>query len=1030
MNQKRITNQILEQKNFTLNSTLNYLFNISNMKKLFSYLLISSMVVLSSCTNYDDQFDDLNSQINSLKSQIEGFSSLSSGLTALQGTVSSLQSAVAALPKTATPATDISGLEASVAELQTQLASASTSAEVTALTAQLTAAQTALANAIAANATAAETNATAIAGNATAIANLLTELETLATSLAGIKTDLAAADTSAEVAALTTALATAQADLTALLEQNQIYSTKLSIKSKAELDFAVALGDKITIVNEEVDIEQKKDMDAAVLQTVMNRIKTVVKDVTFKSTETGITTTPSFDNLTSAANVTLTQKADVSLPALVSTGNLTITDDNKITSVSAPKLEVITGLGVTSHNKVASYSMPALKRFPSGNFTLTVDSGTVDFSALITTEDTVLAAERADTIEIDGATVVKAPLIVSGKLLMDNVLEPNFPVWKGTADSKFDRAKKVVLPSMTGAFVINPNLMAPKATYFHYIGLDGDDDSTTADDKTYKFPSFTSTGNTVIETLIIGGHSTSVYVSGATDLTSFTITGGTHALTLDDNDSMSSYELGHTSTITNNSYGAISSGKLVITGNADITSITADSLDDINTLTVTGNASLETLSFAKLNSLGTDTDKTALAAGEANVNIHTNDLTASLIQLPSAVNVLPAVSGKITSASGINSIKTFIAAALAKRGTASTRVSYDNVTQVLDADGDDLAVGGNIALRTATGWSSTNVQTWGGEDSTVDLLNYVAGAAGAPAVTEKLQRSSYGLSNSGSIQTDDFIAIEPSVSGTELAKVTFDAAFKAKYGITNTFAASPDTWAPSVETELKAQLVAGGYNFDVEVKQDFGKKKKYLISLFNDGVLSETSGRAGGPVTFTFNGVTLSGTVAAATNEDFTETLANAINNAKSLSGSFNVATVTGGVEVTPEVENVVDYSSTPSFGSGFAFPYASNYFTASSQTAYMGASSTIAVVGTSESAGWRVTVINKSTSLKADLLDLAASASHTTASGTIALTELVDGTSISGTDNDLQRDWDNVVVGAPAGAAGAGTALNLTTWL
>ena len=128
MNQKRITNQILEQKDFTLNSTLNYLFNISNMKKLFSYLLISSMVVLSSCTNYDDQFDDLNTQINSLKSQIEGFSSLSSGLTALQGTVSSLQAAVNALPKTATPATDISGLEASVAALQAQLANAATSA--------------------------------------------------------------------------------------------------------------------------------------------------------------------------------------------------------------------------------------------------------------------------------------------------------------------------------------------------------------------------------------------------------------------------------------------------------------------------------------------------------------------------------------------------------------------------------------------------------------------------------------------------------------------------------------------------------------------------------------------------------------------------------------------------------------------------------------------------------------------------------------------------------------------------------------
>src|SRR5210317_447740 len=121
MNQKRITNQILNQTNFTLNSTLNYLFNISNMKKLFSYLLISSMVVLSSCTNYDDQFDDLNAQINTLKSQIEGFSSLSSGLTALQGTVASLQTAIANIP--VTPATDVSGLAtaANLAALDTAL---------------------------------------------------------------------------------------------------------------------------------------------------------------------------------------------------------------------------------------------------------------------------------------------------------------------------------------------------------------------------------------------------------------------------------------------------------------------------------------------------------------------------------------------------------------------------------------------------------------------------------------------------------------------------------------------------------------------------------------------------------------------------------------------------------------------------------------------------------------------------------------------------------------------------------------------
>ena len=210
MNQKRITNQILEQKDFTLNSTLNYLFNISNMKKLFSYLLISSMVVLSSCTNYDDQFDDLNNQINSLKSQIEGFSSLSTGLTALQGTVSSLQAAVNALPKTQTPATDISGLEASVAALQAQLANAATSAQVAAITADLAATQAALQATIASNAT----DLTALEAAVAALEN--TDTSALEAAVAELKTALASAATSAEITALETSIAAAQTAIDAL----------------------------------------------------------------------------------------------------------------------------------------------------------------------------------------------------------------------------------------------------------------------------------------------------------------------------------------------------------------------------------------------------------------------------------------------------------------------------------------------------------------------------------------------------------------------------------------------------------------------------------------------------------------------------------------------------------------------------------------------------------------------------------------------------------------------------------------------
>ena len=186
------------------------------------------MVVLSSCTNYDDQFDDLNTQINTLKSQIEGFSSLSSGLTALQGTVASLQTAIANIP--VTPATDISGLESTQA----------------ALTASLTA---------------------------------------LAADVKALQDTLATAATAAEVAALQTALTAAQSDLTELLSQNNIYSTDVAITNNSTLDFANALGDKVFIVNGKVEITQTKDMDATKLATVMARFNTVTGLVKFTSTE-------------------------------------------------------------------------------------------------------------------------------------------------------------------------------------------------------------------------------------------------------------------------------------------------------------------------------------------------------------------------------------------------------------------------------------------------------------------------------------------------------------------------------------------------------------------------------------------------------------------------------------------------------------------------------------------------------------------------------------------------------------------------
>ncbi|MDB9713539.1 hypothetical protein OAA74_02690 [Flavobacteriaceae bacterium] len=1031
MNQKTITNQILEQKNFTLNSTLNYLFNISNMKKLFSYLLISSMVVLSSCTNYDDQFDDLNSQITSLKSQIEGFSSLSSGLTALQGTVASLQSAVAQIPTTTT---DVSGLEASVAALQASLASASTSAEVSAISTELAAAQTALADAIAANGTAADTNATDIAA-------LQTSLEAVSATLAELKTALAGASTTAEVAALTTSLAAVQSDLTDLLNQNNIYSTAVEITDDATLDFADALGNKLNIVNAKVEITQTKEMDAVQLQTVMNRIKTVTGLVTFNSV-LDAATVPTFDNLTSVSGIfTINQKADVSLPKLKTASTLTITDYTKVTSVSAPMLETYSTLTTDTHAKVTNYSMPMLKRFSesdnaTGAFTLTVDGGTVDFSSVTTISTDATPIERADAITINGATIVKAPKIVSGTLTMNSVTEPNFPVWEGTSGSVFAKAKKVVLPSIKGGVSVNLNNFAPKATYFHMIGAEYND-ATSANDASL-YPTFTTTGNTTIETLILDGSIKTVTVSGATDLTSYTHTGKSHDVDFIGNTSMTSVTFGHTTTLNTGLKGvAITYGTLDVTGNTELTSVSAPELDDISVLNIHTNAELTTLSFPKLNSLGKASDGTTLVAGEANVNIYGNALSASNIQLPSLVGELPVVKGKITSTSGINALSTYIAAAVALKGTSATsKVTIDKVNSVTDKDGDDVAANSTIAApgTDAGSYSTTNTQTWLGEDKPVNIVNLDAGDAGAPKVNAAKQVSSYGMAVESSFgATDDFIVIEP--NDTELAKVTFDAAFKTKYGLTNTFVAGTiSTWAASAESELNAQLDAGSYAFDVAIANDFGKTKSYLITNTWDSAISGAAGRTGGnfgSITFTYGGKTMTQTVSEDSNEGLHEAIVRAMNlSSNTLTPSYLAATVSGGVKVTPRSEGLVDYSANPTFGTGgFNFAKAA-YSNAVSLTSYLGISGSINTTSIQDNSGWRLTVTNESYDVKADLLDLASSASHTTASPSITFTELVDGTSISGTNNALQRDWQYATKGSAAGANTNVLSVNIVSWL
>ena len=110
------------------------------MKKCLLSILAGALLIVS-CQNYDDQFDDLNSQITALASQVAGLSKVQSDLTALQGTVSSLSGSIASTVDSAL-ASGLAGINETVATLESQIDGIASSEEVAAIQSDVTAAQT------------------------------------------------------------------------------------------------------------------------------------------------------------------------------------------------------------------------------------------------------------------------------------------------------------------------------------------------------------------------------------------------------------------------------------------------------------------------------------------------------------------------------------------------------------------------------------------------------------------------------------------------------------------------------------------------------------------------------------------------------------------------------------------------------------------------------------------------------------------------------------------------------------------------
>jgi len=539
-------------------------------------------VVLSSCTNYDDQFDDLNAQINTLKSQIEGFSSLSTGLTALQGTVASLQTAINSIDIPA--ATDISGLESSLVDL--------------------------------------------------------------AADLAQLKLDLAAADTSEAIADIQAELVKVQSDLTDLLASNNVYTPDVTnglvINSAASLAVAKSLGSKLSIVNGSVTITNSTaaGLNAADLQEVLDQMVTVTGNVTY--TQSGEGPSVDFDALTSVADLTLDAEHDLSLANLSNVGVLTVENDNKVTSFSAPKLvsvekfndgtsdhkltlsratsidlsalsyyDATTALEVTGNALSAGWDldMPLFQTKTSegvtrGSFTLTIGGyvNLIELDAMTSSVD-VIAAPLAHTIVLDS---------FGGSVTGNHV-----DVTLGAAKSDYTGGNRLEKAMITGVLTSSATTAnAAEGPTFDFTGAAKLTTATIAGEA----DSVDFSSNTSVETVVVSANSVSVDFNGATSLTTATVSGNTRG----------DIDFTGATSLTEATLSG-SARDVTFSGNTALTSLTMTG--SANQVVITGASVLTSADLAYTTATELDQTKgTALAATAQAGSLHVYD-NAELVTL-------------------------------------------------------------------------------------------------------------------------------------------------------------------------------------------------------------------------------------------------------------------------------------------------------------------------------------------------------------------------------------------------------------
>jgi prefoldin subunit 5 len=627
-------------------------------------------------------YDD---QFDDLNAQISALKSQVDGLSALSGQVASLSG--------------------SISGLQSGIAASASSAQMTALSASLSALQ-------------AEVDA--------------------------IEASIATTATAAEVTALQASLTALETDLADLLVSNNVYSTDITVNSAASMASALALGNKVALMNAAVTITDDATIADADIQTFIDRIKTMNGTFTYSSgSATGYAAT--FDELTAATVLDITQAGDISFKKLASATTITITTSysTKITSFDMGALTTMTSIAsgadgsetanTLTLSSATNVDLGAMTRYGAALTITTKKGATLDIASL---DDVNAAGTQTDiTLTLNGPGSVTMSKIDDGIIDLTNVATATVSGFYGeldinagvetltTTDSvriDLDGATDLVTATLDFKNDWDPALTTAQAAVSAALYSTSylEDYATSASIGGTDLKTLTVTGELLdlyldeanLETLSIDATMTDLTISSATDLTSLTVASGSliGSISLTGSNNLTVADFNHTSNMENKgSSTANTSVSFVVTDNLGLTKLHTTG-DDVSTFTVTGNDALTELDMTGLKDQG--------GATSATVNLYDNDLTAV-----SASNTSDGETDKADGASGdagsfddgtsgMDTMKVYLTA-IAADADNTVQVNFDTVSTETDTETTGTTTTTLNVLGTTSVSSTTNEAT-------------------------------------------------------------------------------------------------------------------------------------------------------------------------------------------------------------------------------------------------------------------------------------------------------------------------------